>query len=77
MDPRNKSRRPRPPTPAKVGRRGKGASGPDGSQEGRGQAPRSEDFAERRDIETADEPAEQHDRQHHEPRRGVESSKAP
>jgi hypothetical protein len=25
----------------------------------------SEDFAERRDIETADEPKEQHDRRHH------------
>ena len=31
----------------------------------------SEDFAERRDIETADEPKEQHDRRHH--ARDVES----
>jgi hypothetical protein len=27
--------------------------------------PRSEDFGRRRDIETADEPAEEHDRRHH------------
>jgi hypothetical protein len=27
--------------------------------------PRSEDFGRRRDIETADEPAQEHDRRHH------------
>ena len=31
---------------------------------------RSEDFAERRDVETADEPVEEHDRRHHGQRRG-------
>jgi hypothetical protein len=31
---------------------------------------RSEDFAERRDVETADEPAEEHDRRHHAGERG-------
>jgi hypothetical protein len=74
MDPRDKSRRSRQSRLGKVGKRGKGSPETGGGDEGRAQAPPSEDFAERRDIQTADEPAEEHERRHHDPRRDVESS---
>ena len=49
----------------KVKRRPPAGSG-EGAAPERSPAPEpSEDFAERRDIETADEPEEQHDRRHH------------
>ena len=72
MAQRDKSRRPRSPEPARVEKRRPGPPEAGGAKEG--QAPPSEDFAERRDVETADEPAEEHDRRHHEPRRDVEST---
>jgi hypothetical protein len=74
MAQRDKSRRPRSPEPARVEKHGPGPPEAGGAKEGRGQAPPSEDFAERRDVETADEPGEEHDRRHHDPRRDVESS---
>ena len=45
----------------------KGSAGPDdvAPPEHRQSQERSEDFSRRRDIETADEPAEEHDRRHH------------
>ena len=54
--------------PGKEKRRRKGSPGNHDTAvppEGRQSPERSEDFGRRHDIETADEPAEEHDRRHH------------
>ena len=54
------------PTPAEPGEPQKGSPGFPGKDETAAvPTERSEDFGRRRDIETADEPAEEHDRRHH------------
>jgi hypothetical protein len=60
-----------PNKPRRVGRHGKDTTGFPGRDEAArpedaGTVARSEDFGGRRDIETADEPVEEHDRRHHE-----------
>jgi hypothetical protein len=61
----------RDPEPRKPGRKASaGPAAPTPESRERATEP-SEDFAERRDIETADEPKEQHDRRRH--ARDVES----
>jgi hypothetical protein len=72
MAQRDRSGRPRSPEPARVEKRRPGPPETGGAKEE--QAPPSEDFTERHDVETADEPAGEHDRRHHEPRRDVEST---
>jgi hypothetical protein len=51
-------------TPKRRGKARPGPVAPTPPESSRATEP-SEDFAERRDIETADEPREQHDRRHH------------
>jgi hypothetical protein len=82
MAPRSKPRgdgagrdtKPRPSTPVPpvdVEPRPRNSPGPP-PDDARGAPPveGSEDFGGRKDIETADEPIEEHDRRHHGPRRG-------
>jgi len=61
-----RGRKPKAPSAAGRGDERAGEPRADRRQDAvRGPVPPAEDFAARRDIETADEPAEEHDRRYH------------